>query len=215
MTRSAPGSILFGAGLALSFATMAAAGDIRTLTVGEPVTTLSHHGYGDLACLGPDGAPVAHVSEWSAVLECPADAAGLRTVRVYYDDAAQEWISVNDKWGGTRVAGHPVELTVRVDADGVLETLAVRTDPEARQYMHKKAFLLGNKVKSHYGWQGWQCSVGQPSAERREVGGTFVDERCEKVTDGREIVLQTQLYRDAADDVVNATSFEVKRRPQS
>jgi len=41
------------------------------------------------------------------------------------------------------VAGHPAILTLLIDDNGHVTGLQIETDPKARLYVRKKAFLLG------------------------------------------------------------------------
>ena len=42
------------------------------------------------------------------------------------------------------VAGHPAILTLLIDDTGHVAGLQIETDPKARLYIRKKAFLLGH-----------------------------------------------------------------------
>jgi hypothetical protein len=121
----------------------------------------------------------------------------LHEVAVRYDDDGNPLTAFNDKWEGTKLAGHPVLLTLLIGDDGVVRGLRAVTDPAARPYMKKKAFLLARQVKLHYGEEGWSCRNEPPAAGETPVGGLFVKSECEKVEDGRRLVLAQRLYRGA------------------
>src|SRR3954471_14651244 len=120
--------------------------DLRDITVGMPVSKLPDTGYVNLTCARD---PDRKLTAWSAWRDCPADAQAMRAVRFDFDPATSQ--------DGTKVAGHPVLLTALVDDKGTVSGLTIETDPKARLYIRKKAFLLGNQVKSRYGAEGWDC----------------------------------------------------------
>ena len=49
---------------------------------------------------------------------------------------------------------------------GVVQGIRIVTDPEARMYLKKKAFLLGIRVMGRYGRDGWTCTEAEPGAGR-------------------------------------------------
>jgi hypothetical protein len=116
--------------------------------------------------------------------------------------------------GGTIVAGHPAVLTLLVDGSGHVGGLNIETDPKARLFVRKKAFLLGTQVKSRYGADGWTCSQGQPESGEQPVGGVFVKERCTKTARGRSLVVERSLFRRPGQDAksfVDETRVTIRR----
>lgn len=181
--------------LAVATATAARAEqtDIRDFRVGMNVADFPASGY-VLACRSDTAIAL---DSWQEFARCGADAAGLHAVAVRYDDDANPLTQFNDKWEGTKVGGHPVELTFLIGDDGVLHVLRIVTDPKARPYLRKKAFLLARQVRLHYGEDGWSCTSTPPAPGEGPVGGRFVKERCEKTADRRRLVLDQSLYRQA------------------
>ena len=189
-----------------------AQGDVRDLTVGMRVDALPTTGYVRFACGNDGGKPGASLNGWSNYNQCPANEADLYEVTFQYDDSLQPWAKVNDKWEGTKVAGHPVRLSLLFDSQGLVQGLRVLTDPEVRKYMRKKAYLLSFKVKSRYGQEGWDCVRHSPEHGETPVGGIYIKERCEKASNNKRYVLETRLFRRAdqgLDDFTNSTRFEV------
>jgi hypothetical protein len=101
------------------------------------------------------------------------------------------------------VAGHPAVLTLLIDDAGTASGLRIETDPKARLYIRKKAFLFGIQVKSRYGLDGWSCTQAQPNAGEQSVGGVYVNERCTKNTQNRSIVVERNLFRKPDQDMKN------------
>ena len=166
--------------------------DLRDIRVGMAVADLPSAGYADFACAGDAGRKVAG---WSGWRDCPADASGLHALRFGYDKETDR--------EGVIVAGHPAVLTLLVDNDGEVGGLRIETDPKARLYLRKKAFLFATQVKSRYGSEGWSCTQGQPEAGEQPVGGVYIRERCTKTAQNRSIVVERSLFRRADQDAKN------------
>lgn len=189
----------------------AEAGDIRGLRVGVAAADLPLQGFAGFACAA-DGAAV---EGWAEHRRCPAGADGLREVSVRYDEAAQVWAAVNDSWEGTKVAGHPVLISVLFDDAGMAQAIRVVTDPKARFYLRKKAFLLGLRVMGRYGRDGWTCADDPPAAGRTPIGGMLIARSCAKDLADRRLVLRTDLYRGPGQtgrEFTDATRFEIWNR---
>lgn len=188
-------------------------GDIRNLQVDKPLSDFPLDGYVDFAC-GNDGQlPGTELKSWNDYAQCTPDADGLHEVSMRYDDDLQQWASVNDKWEGTKIAGHPVILSMLIDADGMIRGLRAVTDPSSRAYLKKKAYLLSFKVKSRYGKQDWTCDTVKPEDGATALGGLFINESCSKQYNGRTIHVSTQLFRAAGQegkDFTNSTRLEIR-----
>jgi hypothetical protein len=181
-----------GFGLAANAAEDPQDGDLRDLRVGVTVDQLPAEGYTDFAC-GNDGAePGQSLAGWRDFASCPADARGLREVTFAY--AESPLAELGERWEGTKVAGHPVIPSLLFDEAGIVQGLRIVTDPEARLYLKKKAFLFGLRVMGRYGRDGWACADAAPG-DRQPVGGMLIDRRCEKRYQDRRLILETVLYR--------------------
>jgi hypothetical protein len=168
-------------------------GDLRDLRVGVSVDQLPAEGYTGFAC-GHDGAaPGPSLAGWQDFRRCPADAQGRHEVAFAF--ASSPLAALGDRWEGTKIAGHPVIPSLLIDNRGTVQGLRLVTDPDARLYLKKKAFLFGIRVMGRYGRDGWQCTETPPGDGRSPVGGMFIDRRCEKTWQGRRLILDTDLYR--------------------
>ena len=187
-------------------------GDIRDLRLGMHIGDLDRSNYQAFAC-GRDGLkPERELADPEQFLNCSSEPSGLYELNLQYNDAKVAWAKVNDKWEGTKIAGHPVLLSALLDEQGIVQGLRVITDPQARRYLKKKAFLFGIRVKGRYGEDGWQCQRQQPDADKSRIGGMFIDERCEKIYNQRRLILQTHLYRTAQQqgtEFTGRTRFEI------
>jgi hypothetical protein len=194
--------------------TAGGAGEIRGLAVGVQAATLPTRGLAGIACAATGE---ALAEGWAGFARCPAAGPdGLREVGVRYDEAAaQPWAAANDAWEGTKLAGHPVLLSVLVADDGTVEAVRAVTDPEARLFHKKKAYLLGIRVMGRYGRDGWACADDPPAEGRTPVGGMLIARTCAKDLGDRRLVLRTDLYRAPGQEgreFTDATRFEIWRR---
>jgi hypothetical protein len=187
-------------------------GDLRDLRVGMTVAELPAEGYVDLACGSNGGEPGVALDGWADYARCPPDPAGLHEVAFAF--APSPLAALGERWEGTKVAGHPVIPSLLIDRQGVVEGIRIVTDPEARLYLKKKAFLLGIRVMGRYGRDGWTCAEGEPGDGKTPVGGMFIDRHCEKVFHDRRLILETDLYRTAEQqgrELTDATRLEIFR----
>lgn len=192
MRRLARTEFLLLASLALAPAVPAAASDLREFSVGMRSAALPPTGYVDFACAD---APDHKLAGWADWRSCPTDKRGLRAVSFRYDEHFNQLARFSDDADGTKVGGHPVLLAVLIGDDGLVDGLRITTDPSARLYLHKKAFLFGNQVMARFGEDGWQCQNADPADGEEPLGGMFVKKHCEKVTADRHFLLDSALYR--------------------
>ena len=122
---------------------------------------------------------------------CRAEASGLHEVYARFDDE-DEFIgrAIDDplyagERTGTRVAGHPIILSVLFDDDGVLRGLRFISDPRASPIERRMAHLLRLAIINHYDPAGWTCTDLAPEPGETPVGGVFLKQHCEKVTPER------------------------------
>lgn len=176
--------------------------DLRDIRVGMAAAELNQSGYVDFAC----AADLKHrLDGWANWRDCPADASGARAIRFGYDPLISR--------DGTLVAGHPALLTLLIEDSGRVAGLQIETDPKARLFLRKKAFLLGQQAKSRYGAEGWACTEGQPGAGDEPVGGVYLRERCTKTTSGRALTVERNLFRRPGQDIksfVDETRISIK-----
>ena len=137
-------------------------GDLRDLRVGMRVAELPAEGYVDLACGGGSGVSLA---SWAEFERCPQDAAGLHEVTFAY--AKSPLAELGDRWEGTKVAGHPVIPSLLIDDAGVVQGIRIVTDPDARMYLKKKAFLFGIRVMGRYGQTAGRAPKPSPARAGR------------------------------------------------
>jgi hypothetical protein len=177
--------------------------DLRDIRVGMAAAELAETGYVDFYCAAD---PKRTLAGWKNWRDCPADTSGTRGIRFGFDPLTSR--------DGTMVAGHPAILTLLIDDTEHVAGLQIETDPKARLYIRKKAFLLGIQARSRYGSDGWACTEGQPGAGDQPVGGVYVKERCTKTTSGRSLVVERNLFRRSDQDIksfVDETRISILR----
>ena len=134
--------------------------DLRDIRLGLAASELAKSDYIDFACAADPKHSLAGLENWH---DCPAEASGMRAIRFGFDPTTSR--------DGTMVAGHPAILTLLIADSGTVAGLQIETDPKARLYLRKKAFLLGIQAKSRYGSDGWLCTEGEPGAGDQPGGG--------------------------------------------
>ena len=185
--------------------------DLRDLRVGMSISAIPPDEYVDLSCAGTNKQTI---DGWSDFRKCPKTAAGLYAVGLRFNNRLNGLAQVNDSYQGTRVAGHPVALTALIDEQGTIDALRIDTDPQARLFWHKKAYLLALAFKSRYGEDGWECRTREPTEGQTAVGGVLIMEHCEKNAEGRTLLLDRSVYRargQPINDFVNETHIEIRR----
>jgi hypothetical protein len=195
------------------------AGDLRSLTVGTKVADMPATGYFELACGSNGGPPLKKIAGWAEFATCPADAQGLYEVYIEYEDQEEftarllEELFDRDEYAnlalrsysGTKVAGHPVILSVLFDKSGVAQAIRVVTDPRAPLQYRRTAYLLRVPIRANFGVSGWDC-VKMPLAPGEiPIGETFFKERCDKLVGERRMVIETHLYRRPGQTGIDAT----------
>ena len=176
--------------------------DLREFRIGMTADELPLTGYLGFACADAG----RKLDGWQSYRQCPPGASGWHAVRFEYDEAANPLAKVNGLYEGTKVGGHPVLLTALIGDDARLKGLVIETDPAARLYLRKKAFLFGEQVKARYGDAGWTCAKEEPTADQEPVGGVFMNEHCEKTTAARKLTLDRVLFRRAGQDLKDFVS---------
>ncbi len=179
--------------------------DLRDFRIGMPVTALPSSGYGGFAC---EADPRKQLSAWDAYQTCPISEDGTRAVAFRNDGGGP---GGEDK---TEVAGQPVQLALLIDNNGEVAGIKIDTDPHARLYLHKKAFLFALQVRARFGEDGWTCRRTAPTPTEQPVGGVFIHEHCEKTTESRRYLLDRELFRDPSKDLsdfTNATQLKILR----
>ena len=188
-------------------------GDLRDLKVGTTVDELPTERYVNLACGNQGGEPGDAIAGWKDYSACPTDRAGLHEVAFEYAED-NPWATVSDKWEGTKVAGHPVQPSLLITADGMVKGIRIVTNGR-RMYIKKKAYLLPIRIMGRYGREGWTCEEAEPGDGKRAIGGMFIDRLCEKTFHDRRLVMKVDLYRTAEQegrDFTGSTRFEIYKR---
>ncbi len=176
-------------------------GELRGLKLGQRAAEMAVDKFGEFACGSNGGAPREPLTGWGDYAKCRPEPSGLREVYVRYDDreeyaarAANDLV-LAERLAGTKVAGHPVVLSVLFDDAATVRMIRYVTDPRAPVAERRFAHLLRLRVYERYGSQGWVCVDLQPENGETPVGNIFVKQRCEKVQPERRLVLQVRMLR--------------------
>ncbi len=176
-------------------------GEVRGLKLGLKASEMTLDGFGDLACGSNGGPPRQRLDAWSEFGKCRPEDSGLYEVAARFDDE-DEYISraVEDPRVargkiGTRVAGHPVILSVLFDRDVTVRMLRFVTDPRATPYERRMAHILRRAVMERYGLDGWTCADLPAADGESAVGGFFLKQHCEKHEPARTLTLDARMLR--------------------
>jgi len=175
-------------------------GELRGLKLGLDARTMSTNGYGEFACGSNGGPPRQRLDNWSGFGNCRPEESGLYEVYARFDDeneyigkALDDPISLGRS--GTRVAGHPVILSVLFDGNGALRGIRFVSDPRGDPGARRMAHLLRLAIINRYEPTGWNCTDLPAAPGETPVGGVFLKQRCEKTTAGRHLMVEARFLR--------------------
>jgi hypothetical protein len=174
-------------------------GEIHGLKLGLHADAMTTDGFDDFACGSNGGPPRAPLSGWDEFRKCRPESNGLHEVYVTFDNqlADQAKAMGEDSFPseavGTRVAGHPVILSVLFNDNGLVQGIRIVTDPRAPLQQRRMGQLLRLRVTAHYGADGWTCVNLPADPGETPVGNIFVKQRCEKLEPERRLVMQARL----------------------
>jgi len=189
-------------------------GELRGLKLGLNAKTMSTDRFGDFACGSNGGPPRQKLDGWSGYAKCRAEENGLHEVYVRFDDE-EEYIgrAIDDplyagQRTGTRVAGHPIILSVLFDDAGVLRGLRFVSDPRGDPAARRMAHLLRLAIINRYGPAGWICTDFPPAPGETPVGGIFLKQRCEKMTPERHLTVEAHFLRKPGQSDIDPATNE-------
>ena len=175
-------------------------GEIHGLKLGLDAGKISLDGFGEFACGSNGGPPRARLDGFADFAKCKAEPSGLHEVYARFDDE-EEYIGKaidDDQYThniGTRVAGHPVILSVLFDDGGILRGIRFVTDPRAAPGERRMAHLLLIAAINRYGPDGWSCVDEPLAAGETPVGGVSIKKRCHKATAERDLTVAAHFLR--------------------
>jgi hypothetical protein len=189
-------------------------GELRGLKLGLDAREMSTSGFGEFACGSNGGPPRQKLEDWSGFGKCRAEDNGLHEVYARFDDE-DEFIgkAIDDalyaaQKVGTRVAGHPVILSVLFDRGGILRGLRFVSDPRGDPGARRMAHLLRLAVINRYDPSGWTCTDLPAAAGETPVGGVFLKQRCEKLTPERRLMVEARFLRKPGQNDIDPVTNE-------
>ena len=165
-------------------------GELRGLKLGLDARTMTTDGFIEFACGSNGGPPRQKLDDWAGFGKCRAEDNGLHEVYVRFDDE-DEYIgrAIDDplyasQRVGTRVAGHPIILSVLFDDGGILRGLRFVSDPRGDPTARRMAHLLRLAIINRYGPAGWTCT-DLPAAPGETAGRRHFSQAALREGDGR------------------------------
>jgi hypothetical protein len=162
------------------------------------------------------------IEDWADFRKCRPEASGLHEVSARFDDQ-QDYVAraIDDPMYaqgkvGTRVAGHPVILSVLFDKDGVLRGIRMISDPRGSPIERRMAHMLRLAIINRYEPDGWNCTDMPPAPGETPVGGgVFIKQRCEKSLPDKTLTVEARFLRkpgqaevDPATQLATSGQFE-------
>jgi hypothetical protein len=190
-------------------------GEIHGLKLGLKAAEMSEDTFGDLACGSNGGTPRQAIGGWAEFRKCRPEASGLYEVYAPFDDQ-QDYVAraIDDPMYaqgkvGTRVAGHPVLLSVLFDSDGLLRGIRMVSDPRGAPLERRMAHMLRLAIINRYEPDGWSCTDFPPAPGETPVGGgVFVKQRCEKAMPGKTLTVEARFLRKPGQAGVDSNTGE-------
>lgn len=180
-------------------------GEIRGLKLGLKADAMPA-GLARFACGKDGGPPTKPLKAWTDFKECGKDAMGFFEVAFEYDNVGnhladlffeevgeQLWL---DKYTGTKLAGHPVVMSVLFDDAGVVQGFRSVTDSRARLEQRRISNMLAVVVRNHYDPLNWVCETLPLERGQQPIGNSYIKQRCETVyRNDRRMVVWRNFYR--------------------
>ena len=189
-------------------------GELRGLKLGLDARTMTTDGFIEFACGSNGGPPRQKLDDWAGFGKCRAEDNGLHEVYVRFDDE-DEYIgrAIDDplyasQRVGTRVAGHPIILSVLFDGGGILRGLRFVSDPRGDPTARRMAHLLRLAIINRYGPSGWTCTDLPAAPGETPVGGVFLKQRCEKATAERHLMVEARFLRKPGQSDIDPVTGE-------
>jgi hypothetical protein len=190
-------------------------GEIHGLKLGLKASEMSTDTFGELACGSNGGPPRQMIDAWTDFRKCRPEASGLYEIYAPFDDQ-QDYVgrAIDDPLYaqgrvGTRVAGHPVILSVLFDKDGVLRGIRMVSDPRAAPLERRMAHMLRLAIINRYEPDGWNCTDLPPAPGETPVGGgVFIKQRCEKALPEKNLMVETHFLRKPGQSEVDPATRE-------
>ena len=188
-------------------------GELRGLKLGLDARTMSTNGYGEFACGSNGGPPRQRLDNWSGFGNCRPEESGLYEVYARFDDENEYIGKATDDpvtlgRTGTRVAGHPIILSVLFDSGGILRGIRFVSDPRGDPGARRMAHLLRLAIINRYGPSDWTCTDFPPAPGETPVGGVFLKQRCEKVTPERHLMVEAHFLRKPGQSDIDPATGE-------
>lgn len=196
-------------------------GEIRGLKLGLSADAMPS-GFQKFACGSNGLVPTVPLKSWSEFTTCKKDSKGLYEVAAQYDTVGQHLVDMFaemftpedgnlwiDQYMGTKMAGHPVILSVLFDDKGIVQGIRAVTDSRARLDQRRVSNVLGNVIRNHYEPDKWTCETLPLTGGESPVGNSYIKQRCETVYRGeRRMIIWRNFFRKAGQ-----TGFDTTGRP--
>jgi len=176
--------------------------EIWNIELGRSVYSVGEDDFMMFACGSNGGPPGRRLEGFRDFLDCPPEESGLREVYFEYDDERLYWAKahrysdiVASLGGGTRVIGIDVMLSVLVDEVGIVQGWRIVTDPRPSGGLDEDLGRFGFLAMARFGEADWDCIDYPPVEGREPAGGRYLDRKCAKTEEDRELKVRIEHYR--------------------
>ena len=182
---------------------MAQAAPIKAwdIAFGTHVGDLPETEFVDPACGGNGGPPGLRLPSFEDFMKCRPEASGLREVAFIYDDELEAIANarrdpmMQATETANRILAQPVTLSLLIDQTGRVQGYRIFTDPRAPEELRLEAYGIATVFRARYGsGSGWNCTDTPPEEGQTPIQQVFINRRCLKIADGKQIVVESRRY---------------------
>jgi hypothetical protein len=190
--------------------------DVWDLKIGQKAEDLPAD-YVDFACGTNGGPPSILLKGFTDFARCKPDKSGLHEVYFRYDDELEYWARALGleleirRFQGTQIFDFPVIVSALIDDNGILQGIRIVTDPREEIRDRIEFWTLANFLRNNFGAPGWECTDLPRADGETPVGTRFVKQHCEKLFEGKRLILENHFYRRPGQVAVNEHTGEAQR----
>ncbi len=166
--------------------------ELHDITLGMHVKNVPENHFKNFICVNEK----KEINKLSNFEQCSHDNKGLYEIGLEFDTTENKWAKGNDDLAETTIAGFPVILSFLIDKQGLIQGIKAFTSPDAPAYKKRQAYLLANRVKSHYGSSDWECIDKEAGSNgNKAIGPVFIDQHCTKTLEHEKLMVESKFYR--------------------
>ena len=183
--------------------------ELRDITLGMHINNVPENHFKNFICVNGK----KELNKLSDFEQCSHDDKYLYEIGLEFDTTENKWAKGNDDLTETTISGFPVILSFLINKQGLIQAIKAFTSPDTPGYKKRQAYLLANRVKSHYGSANWECIDKQAGTDgNKAIGPVFIDQHCTKSIYNKRIMVESKFYRapgQKGKELTNSSAFEI------